>query len=552
MIAATCEHHDKNALALLACASPRLSALVAALSRCRCRRRPSRRRAAGPRPDRAPEAAGGQRQPASARRQPAHARGRAGVGALAARARRSRRVRRIRPASSRGCGRSAATSSCSSSSARCRAARPTSLREQAAGAPRRRMGRAERARAAAAGAARATRCSRSSGGCSRSAAAMPTRSSARLRGVAGFQTAWLRANRRAGGGGGARHRHHRSSRPGRPRAAGLRLRQSDRRATPTTATAATPTPATRATGSARPTARQPGAVRRLRGREQLLARHHRSPAWSRPTTDNGAGGAGINWGGRVLPVRVAGKCGADVADIVDGMRWAAGLPVAGRAAPTRTRRASSTSASAAARPAAPAYQERDRRVARARRGGGGRGRQRMDRAVAAGQLQRRGRRRGAQPRRLQDQLLELRRPDRRQRHRHRRRRRQRSGAWGPVLADSGLVTLTNRRPAPCPASGGYARAVRHQLRRAAGGRHHRASCCSLNPALSYDADRARAARQRAAACDVAEDRRVLGQPTRAAASAPPPPAAPASSMPSRRCSMPAMPDSYVPPRRWPR
>lgn len=45
-------------------------------------------------------------------------------------------------------------------------------------------------------------------------------------------------------------------------------------------------------------------------------------------TDNAEGGAAINWNGRVLPVRVAGKCGADVADIVDGMRWAAGLPVA--------------------------------------------------------------------------------------------------------------------------------------------------------------------------------------------------------------------------------
>jgi serine protease len=42
-------------------------------------------------------------------------------------------------------------------------------------------------------------------------------------------------------------------------------------------------------------------------------------------TNNGAGGAAMNWDGRVLPVRVAGKCGADVADIVDGMRWAAGL-----------------------------------------------------------------------------------------------------------------------------------------------------------------------------------------------------------------------------------
>ncbi len=41
-------------------------------------------------------------------------------------------------------------------------------------------------------------------------------------------------------------------------------------------------------------------------------------------TDNGVGASGINWNGRVLPVRVAGKCGADVADIIDGMRWAAG------------------------------------------------------------------------------------------------------------------------------------------------------------------------------------------------------------------------------------
>ena len=46
-------------------------------------------------------------------------------------------------------------------------------------------------------------------------------------------------------------------------------------------------------------------------------------------TDNGLGVAGINWQGRVLPVRVAGKCGATVSDIVDGMRWAAGLHVSG-------------------------------------------------------------------------------------------------------------------------------------------------------------------------------------------------------------------------------
>jgi serine protease len=45
------------------------------------------------------------------------------------------------------------------------------------------------------------------------------------------------------------------------------------------------------------------------------------------TWDNGRGGAGMHSGLRVLPVRVAGKCGADVSDIIDGMRWAAGLAV---------------------------------------------------------------------------------------------------------------------------------------------------------------------------------------------------------------------------------
>ena len=44
-------------------------------------------------------------------------------------------------------------------------------------------------------------------------------------------------------------------------------------------------------------------------------------------TDNGQGVAAMQWAGRVVPVRVAGQCGADVADVVDGMRWAAGLLV---------------------------------------------------------------------------------------------------------------------------------------------------------------------------------------------------------------------------------
>jgi len=47
------------------------------------------------------------------------------------------------------------------------------------------------------------------------------------------------------------------------------------------------------------------------------------------TTNNTEGVAAANWAGRVLPVRVAGKCGAAVSDIVDGLRWAAGLTVAG-------------------------------------------------------------------------------------------------------------------------------------------------------------------------------------------------------------------------------
>src|SRR5687768_15207020 len=42
-------------------------------------------------------------------------------------------------------------------------------------------------------------------------------------------------------------------------------------------------------------------------------------------TDNNEGVAAVGWNARIVPVRVAGKCGAEVADIVDGMRWAAGL-----------------------------------------------------------------------------------------------------------------------------------------------------------------------------------------------------------------------------------
>ncbi len=47
------------------------------------------------------------------------------------------------------------------------------------------------------------------------------------------------------------------------------------------------------------------------------------------TANNGIGIAGVNWYGGILPVRVLGKGGGSTSDIVDGMRWSAGLPVAG-------------------------------------------------------------------------------------------------------------------------------------------------------------------------------------------------------------------------------
>lgn len=46
-------------------------------------------------------------------------------------------------------------------------------------------------------------------------------------------------------------------------------------------------------------------------------------------SNNATGVVGLNWGASVLPVRVSGKCGALVSDLLDGLRWAAGLPVAG-------------------------------------------------------------------------------------------------------------------------------------------------------------------------------------------------------------------------------
>jgi serine protease len=48
------------------------------------------------------------------------------------------------------------------------------------------------------------------------------------------------------------------------------------------------------------------------------------------STYNSSGIAGLSWGAQVLPVRVSGKCGARLSDLLDGLRWAAGLPVEGQ------------------------------------------------------------------------------------------------------------------------------------------------------------------------------------------------------------------------------
>jgi serine protease len=47
------------------------------------------------------------------------------------------------------------------------------------------------------------------------------------------------------------------------------------------------------------------------------------------TANNAVGIAGIGWNVRLLPVRALGKCGGDLDDIADALRWAAGLSVNG-------------------------------------------------------------------------------------------------------------------------------------------------------------------------------------------------------------------------------
>lgn len=46
-------------------------------------------------------------------------------------------------------------------------------------------------------------------------------------------------------------------------------------------------------------------------------------------SNNNSGVAGVNWATRILPVRVLGRCGGYLSDIVDATRWAGGLAVPG-------------------------------------------------------------------------------------------------------------------------------------------------------------------------------------------------------------------------------
>ena len=47
------------------------------------------------------------------------------------------------------------------------------------------------------------------------------------------------------------------------------------------------------------------------------------------TGNNAVGIAGMDWGVKILPLRVLGKCGGDNADVIDAMRWAVGIDISG-------------------------------------------------------------------------------------------------------------------------------------------------------------------------------------------------------------------------------
>ena len=197
--------------------------------------------------------------------------------------------------------------------------------------------------------------------------------------------------------------------------------------------------------------------------------------------NNGEGGAGVHWGASILPVRVAGKCGADLRDIVDGMRWAAGLPVAGVPANPHPARIINISFGGSAA-CGPAYQSAVDElralgvVVVAAAGNEWTGPSRpasCEGVVGVVGLNRDGFKTNYSNFGGQigvSGIATVSGDDA-------------AGAWGSVLADSGLATLTNLG-STAPAAGGYARlyGTSFAAPQVAGTIAH---MLSLDPALSY-------------------------------------------------------------------
>lgn len=172
-------------------------------------------------------------------------------------------------------------------------------------------------------------------------------------------------------------------------------------------------------------------------------------------THNGDGVAAMQWQAQVVPVRVAGRCGADIADVIDGMRWAAGLPVAG--APLNAHPARIINMSFGADAACPAaYAQAIAEIAQAPGGGallvaaGGNTFTALARpancpgAVGVVALNRDGFKANYASFGPEATIATVGGDDA-------------DGLWGPLLADSGILTLTNLG-ASAPGAPGYGRA----------------------------------------------------------------------------------------------